>query len=146
MRAIILFLALASLVTASDRKPVRVTCRPVFVPNVGLPVTEKPVCVTIDGIDWDLDKLRFEYRGPWTWPDMTETSLRRHMAIEHRVPDINRIFFSDLKMIHAVIHEREQQTLKTKTPPVAAPQSRCPGGVCPSPTTTARSRLFFRWR
>jgi hypothetical protein len=147
MRTLALLLALASFASAEDRQPIRVTCRPVFVPNVGLPVEAIPHCVTIDGIDWDIDKLRAEYRGPWTWPDMTEQSLRRHMASEHRVPEIDRISFDDLKVIHSVIHEREQRTLKTKSMPSVPVRSNCPGGVCPSPMSTrSRSGFFFRWR
>lgn len=154
MRFIIALLLLCSSLIAGDRVPFRVTaCRPVFVPNVCLPEC-KPVCVTIDGVDWDLDKIRAEYRTPWTWPNGTEASLRSHLKATHRIKDIDRIGFDDLKMIHAVIHERERVKTKLHSPPAMPTQSspsRCPGGVCPSPgatrsTWTSRQRGFLFWR
>lgn len=146
MRSLILFLALISLVAASDRKPIRVTCRPVFKATV---TERKPRCVTIDGIDYDLEPILSEYRRPWTWPGMTESSLRQHFANDHQTTGLDSLTFDELQKLHAVLHERETATTRTQQapPPVAAPQSRCPGGVCPSPSTTgSRSRLFFRWR
>jgi hypothetical protein len=140
-----LFVAVSCLVcgattSAADRKPVMVTVR-----NVVVPTVTETYCVTIDGVDWDLNKLRSEYRVPWTWPDMTEASLRKHMASDHRVPEIDRISFEDLKVIHSVIHEREQKQLKTRPTPSVPVRSACPGGVCPSPMSR-KSRGFLFWR
>jgi len=148
MRSIVILFALVAGLVAEDRAPIRVTCRPVFVPNVGLPVESTPHCVTIDGIDWDIDKLRAEYRTRWTWQGNTEQALRSHLATEHRIEGIERLSFSDIQKVHAVIHEREQKALHARSQVIrASPAPRasmCPGGVCPAPS---RSRgLFFKWR
>lgn len=147
MRTLALLVLIGSTLNAGDRVPFRVTCRPVFVPNACLPVEAKPLCVTIDGVDWDLGKIRAEYRTAWTWPGMTEQSLRQHLAKEHRVSRLDKLAFDDLKRIHAVIHEREKAVRPAAVPIRASPaprQSSCPGGVCPAPN---RSRgLFFKWR
>lgn len=154
MRFILAFILLCSSLLAGDRVPFRVTCRPVFVANTGLSVEQPTLCVTIDGVDWDLDKIRAEYRTAWTWPDGTEASLRTHLRASHRIKDIDRISYDDLKKIHAVIHERERVKLKSSPPPAMPTQSSpvgCPGGVCPSPRSTrstwnSRQRGFLFWR
>lgn len=147
MRLIVGWLTLCSLVIAEDRRPFRVTCRPVFIPNACLPVESPVHCVTIDGIDWDLDKIRAEFRTSWTWPGTTEASLRKHLASEHRTQGLDRLSFDDLRKVHAVIHEREKHAKATSPLIRASPAPRtstCPGGVCPAPN---RSRgLFFKWR
>lgn len=105
-----------------------------------------PICVTIDGVDWDIEKIRDEYHTPWTWPEGTEASLRKHLAREHHVIGLERLSFADVKKIHAVIHERERAakplTLSRPAPaPAPVYRSTCPGGVCPAPR-----RGWFQWK
>jgi len=148
MRSIGLLLLICSTLAAGDRVPFRVTCRPVFTPNACLPVESKPRCVSIDGVDYDLDPLLNEYRRAWTWPGNTEQSLRNHFATDHKTTGLDSLTFTELKKLHAVLHERE---LATKAKPAVTPpapvRSGCPGGVCPSPSyQTPRRGMFFRWR
>ena len=143
MKPLLLLFVMASCVAAGDRKPVMVTVRPVFVATV----TEAH-CVTIDGVDWDLDKIRAEYRTPWSWPGMTEQSLRLHLTSEHRVVGLERLSFDDVRRIHSVIHERERVTIKVKSPTIRADPARvsqCPGGVCPAPGGV-RQGWLFQWQ
>jgi hypothetical protein len=146
MRTLALLLALASLAVANDRQPIRVTSRPVFTPNACLPVEIKSRCVTIDGIDYDVEPILTEYRRAWYWPGNTEQSLRVHFKTSHRTRGIDSLTFDELQKLHAVLHERELR-VKIKTTTQAPVRSACPGGVCPTNNATgSRSRLFFRWR
>lgn len=125
-----------------------------FEANTCLPVesnSKHPRCVTINGIDYDIEPILAEHRRDWTWPGGTEQSLRDHLKAEHDVTGIEKLSRSELAKIHAVIHEREKKTRSIPAaPPVVKPlasPSRCPGGVCPSPTVNRpRGGFLFRWR
>lgn len=148
MRAFAVLLVLHSLVIADERKPFLVTAPTKYVATVSKAAEPAALCITIDGVDWDLDKIRAEYHTPWSWPGNTEKSLRSHLAAEHHIQGLDQLSFDDVRKIHAVIHEREQSALRARSQPIrASPAPRassCPGGVCPAPN---RSRgLFFKWR
>lgn len=116
---------------------------------------DPPFCVTVDGIDYNLDEILSEYKGTWTWPSVDgshngtdERSLRLHLSSgRHRVTGLDGLDFDTLKKVHSVLHEREEALAASK-PKVGvevkpAPQrpiqslprasSPCPGGVCPQP-------------
>jgi len=152
---------------------------PRFVPNV-IPRFEStvpsqadvpPLCITVDGVDIDLDELLSEYQNAWTWPKTDgshggddEESIRHHLSDpRHGVQGIDALDFETLKKVHAVLHEREERakeaaTKATKPPvvkslPVILPQasSNCPNGVCPVPQrqvyyTPAQQRRATRRR
>lgn len=138
MRYVLLVLSMVSLVSAGDRKPVMVTVRPVFVATVH--------CITVRGVDYDLEPILAEYRVEWTWPGGTEQTLREHLREEHGVTGIESLTDRDIRKLHAVLHERAKKAVShsaIRASP-APRQSSCPGGVCPVPN---RSRgLFFKWR
>lgn len=144
MRLVALLLCLSSVAVCGDRVPFQVTCRPVFKATEQL--ESKPRCVTIDGIDYDLDPILAEHKTDWTWPGGTEQSLREHLKATHKATGLEALSRSELAKLHAVLHDREQ---RAKTPQLTAPpvpQSRCPGGVCPIPSATRTRRGFFLWR
>lgn len=109
------------------------------------------LCVTIAGVDYDLDDILKDYRTDWTWPGMTEESLREHLAGgPHRVTGIDELPFATVKKLHAALHEREERQAKAAQPK-SAPRLNCPGGVCPQPQYQIvpqyqRRGLFGRWR
>lgn len=113
---------------AGSRRPVLVTSRPVYVATVH--------CVTIKGVDYDLEPILLEYRSEWTWPGATEQTLREHLAREHQVTGIESLTFAQVRKLHAVLHERAKKvTVVTAAPQqvlIKASPSRCPGGVCPT--------------
>lgn len=112
------------------------------------------LCVKIAGVDHDMDVIEAEYRRAWTWPGMTEASLRQHLR-EHQV-DASGLTYEQCQKVHAVIHERELSAgvVRAKVnSPVSVRQpvtrSSCPGGVCPAPGWSSRSSrpgLQRRWR
>ena len=125
--------------TAFGEVPFVVTRAPKFVANACLPaaVQDAPRCVKVNGVDEDLDAVLKLYRREWTWPGMTEVSLRGHLR-EHGVTDFDRLSFAECRQLHAAIHERE---LAAKPAQVAQPvQSTCPGGVCPAPVLRRQAR------
>jgi hypothetical protein len=67
-----------------------------------------PLCVTIDGIDYDLPQLVADwYESPWTWVGSQDANgLRKHLA-EHGVTNIDGLSFATLKKLHAALHEKE---------------------------------------
>lgn len=105
--------------------------------------SQPPLCIKINGIDQDLDAILTTPSQLWTWPGMTESSLRRHLAVEHGVEEIETLTFSQIKKIHAVLHEREQKQ-KPAAPKQPAQRSGCPGGNCPQ-SAPRRRGLFFNW-
>jgi hypothetical protein len=119
------------------------------------PPVQRPACITVDGVDYDLDTILSEYTSPWTWPTeggqyggKDEKSLRLHLSSDgHQVTGIENLDFETLKKVHAVLHEREEALAASKHKPVpkvkpAPPRAvqgtprasgPCPGGVCPAP-------------
>jgi hypothetical protein len=125
---------------------------PRFEPTVPSQADVPPLCITVDGVDIDLDELLSEYQNAWTWPKTDgshggedEESIRHHLSDpKHSVQGIEALDFETLKKVHAVLHEREERakeaaakTVKpvVKSLPVLLPQasSSCPNGVCPIP-------------
>lgn len=104
-------------------------------------VSAAPSCIKINGIDYDLEPILSTPSQSWTWPGMTEASLRRHLATEHGVEDIDALSFGQVKKIHAVLHEREQKP-KPAVPRQPAQRSGCPGGNCPQSQPRRRGFLF----
>lgn len=126
-----------------------------YSPAAHEPVLQSPavLCITVRGIDYDLEPILATKTAEWTWPGGTEASLRDHLWIAHGIAATARLPFVTLRKIHAVYHEREEAerkraTVTTKTTSTAV--SNCPGGVCPAPayrmqtTTTRRGRQWFR--
>lgn len=133
-------------------------------PPVVVPVETH--CVTVDGIDYDLDTILSEWREDWTWPKedgsyggSTEVSLRKHLSDpRHKVTGIENLDFETLKKIHSVLHAREEavEASKPKVIPKVKPAppkpvqgtpraySPCPGGVCPRPKRSQSWGLFRR--
>lgn len=129
-----------SVALAGGRLPVRVTLRPVYV------VTSH--CVTIRGVDYDLEPILTEYRTEWTWPGGTLQTLREHLRDEHQVTGLDGLSDREIRKLHAVLHERAKKVARASSgPPVVrigpVSSSRCPGGVCPVPSGS-RGWLFPR--
>lgn len=143
-RVLAMWLMLPSMLSAGERPHFVVTVPPRFVANTCKPKTAPaPIdyrCVKIAGVDHDLDAILKEYRREWTWPGMTEQSLRNHLR-EHQIANYDGLTFNELKKLHAALHEREAAKPAQVAVPVASP---CPGGVCPNPgyAPTRRWRLF----
>lgn len=161
MKPLALLLILASSLVAEDR--------PRFIANVvkadAVPVNPAPaLCVTIAGVDWDIEQIDAEYKRAWTWPGMTESSLKAHLR-EHEVTGFDGLSFGQLQRVHAVIHEREAATVRQsrivepatgkqslQVQPATIRNSRtvqsgCPGGVCPQYQPAMRQGWFgFRRR
>lgn len=76
--------------------------------------TDQTLCVTIDGIDTDLDRyIADNYEDPWTWTgEQSEQGLRLHLA-EHGVTNIDNVPFPTLRKLHAALHEKEAMALST---------------------------------
>lgn len=121
------------------------TAQPLF--TLDLPT----LCVTIDGIDYDLDEILKSYVVPWTWPGTDEKTLREHLHSErHKVGGIDELSFEELKKLHAAIHEREKPVVKDPPPVRQQPVRSCPSGNCPVPQSQQWSQprygLFGRRR
>lgn len=119
------------------------------------PATAETRCITVDGVDYDLDTILAEYNTTWTWPKLDgshggddEASLRKHLSDpRHKVTGIENLDFETLKKVHSVLHAREEavEASKLKAVPKATPalpktvqgtprgSGPCPGGVCPAP-------------
>jgi len=114
------------------------------------PVPRSPAvhCINVKGIDYDLAPILATRSAEWTWPGMTEASLRSHLRTDHGITGIERLSFTTVKKIHAVYHEREAATVKRSVPPVTIPRavSNCPGGVCPQYQSQSTRWLFRRSR
>lgn len=126
---------------AGDRRPVLVTSRQFVVATVR--------CVTIQGVDYDLQPILLEYRREWTWPGDTEATLRAHLRDEHKVTGIESLSDREIRKLHAVLHERAkaaQVRATIRADPVVR-SGGCPGGVCPAPQRvfSPRRRLLFHW-
>jgi len=136
MRWIVALLVFSA--TAFGEVPFVVTRAPKFTANACLPsaVHDSPRCVKVNGVDEDLDALLKHYRREWTWPGMTEATLRGHLR-EHGVSDFERLSFAECRQLHAVIHERE---LVAKSAQRVQSRSTCPGGVCPAPVLRRQAR------
>jgi len=149
MKSLVCLVLLSSLVSAG---PILVTAPPKFIPTT----TANPapaLCVTIAGVDWDVEQIDAEYKRAWTWPGMTESTLKAHLR-EHEATGFDGLSFAQLQRIHAVIHEREAATIRQSR--IVQPatirssrtvQSGCPGGVCPQYRPAMRQGWFgFRRR
>ena len=144
---------------------------PRFEPTTPSQADVPAICITVDGVDVDLDELLSEYQNAWTWPKTDgshggddETSIRQHLTDpRHAVTGIDGLDFETLQKVHAVLHEREERAKEavakaSKSPvvkslPVLLPQagSSCPNGVCPVPRrqvyyTPAQQRRAARRR
>lgn len=157
MKSLVCLVLLSSLVSAG---PILVTAPPKFVPTTTAK-TAHALCVTIAGVDWDIEQIDAEYKRAWTWPGMTESSLKAHLR-EHDVTGFDGLSFEQLQRIHAVIHEREsvvQDYLTTENatfrqPRIVQPATirssrtvqSCPGGECPQYRSTRQGWFSFRRR
>lgn len=136
---------------------------PVFPPTLNPVSASLPpasgLCVTIDGIDYDLPQLIADfYESPWTWTgDQDAIGLKAHLA-EHGVQGIDDLPFATLKKLHAAVHEKEALAqvsgsaspvssvglqlfgdVQPAPPPAPEPQAHpapqprndCPNGNCP---------------
>ena len=120
-----------------------------------------PLCITINGIDYDLPSLIADYyESPWTWVGNQDANgLRKHLA-EHGVTNIDGLSFERLKKLHAAVHEKEiaaddtrrvvgatgdlqlfgdvqpknnpPDQLAVNPPDKTEPRQDCPNGQCPA--------------
>lgn len=98
---------------------------------------------------------RAVYEGTaYTWPGMTEASLRRHLVNgpEHHYDPayIASLSFSELRALHNSTHEARLGTVGSASTTFAMTtatgfRSSCPGGVCPN-SGAGRRGLFGRRR
>lgn len=126
---------------------------------------ELPLCITIHGVDWDLQSLLKTWckaDTQWTWPGDHDAfplaTLRRHLAEpEHAVTGIESVPDSLLPEIHEAMHEMELAQVQkpqaaepspapTKAVTVsslpeivlnARPANPCPNGLCPRPNSSS---------
>lgn len=103
----------------------------------------KPTTIQVNGLDEDLEALLTTPSSSWTWPGMTEASLRRHLVSEHGV-DTSGLDFNQIKKVHSVLHERENKPkAKPTAPRQPAQRGSCPSGNCPQVRPKRQGFLFW---
>lgn len=120
--------------------------------------TVRPACITIRGTDYDLEPLLDKFDKPWTWPGLTESSLREHLE-DHDVAGVDDLAMDDLVKLHAVVHDMEAKPAEPggapvginpllETPTPSKPKTtvqNCPGGQCPAPGTVRSTTRQWTW-